>query len=255
MNLEALSKDLCHQFEIRSVQNGFTVVTPLRYEDGDHVVIFVTPSNSGGLRVDDNGEAAVRLMFDGIDLDTPRIQTWLDSLRHTYGVMWSAEDERLFCEVPDEASLPNAIIRVAECSSQMQALGALRVERSISDFKDRIIGVLREVEKESGVAAKYDVPVDPDQQLYADAYFIAEKTSLTIIVASTVERLLEAELIWSTARRYNDPMKVIAVVEDAAKIGLKQFVRANYFTDKTVQYRDMAGSFHKMIADSLKQYT
>lgn len=122
MDAKLLAAALCQQYQIQPTSGGgLSVVTPLRYDDGDHVVIFVSVTASG-YQVDDNGEAAVRLMHDGVDLDGGRVRQWLDSLPHVHGVSWDDGDEHLCATTGQAGSLPGLVMRVAECSVQMQAL-------------------------------------------------------------------------------------------------------------------------------------
>jgi hypothetical protein len=250
VDIQAISNSLCRQYLVYGTSSGgATVRTPLRYDDGDNIVVFLS-SKDGRVIVDDNGEAALRLMFDGIDVDNNKIHSWLDGVAAVTGVRWDHDEECLYCEAADENDLAEAITKVSEVSAQMQAMTALRCGRAMSDFKDRIIQVLRNIEQETGIEARYDVPVDLDKQLIADAYFLSAKP-VSIVVASTRERLMEAELMWSVAQMRNDPMKVIAVVEDAKKIGIKQYSRANYFTDKTVEYNGNSAAFGAMLSKQL----
>ncbi len=57
-----------------------------------------------------------------------------------------------------------------------------------------------------------------------------------IIAATTTLRLMEAEMIFFDCARRKEPAYVLALVEDARAIGFKQYTRANYYTDKTVEF-------------------
>lgn len=251
MDTKTLAAALCQQYQVQPTSGGvFSVVTPLRYDDGDHVVVFVREENSR-YKADDNGEAAFRLMQEGVDFDSARLRQWLNSLPEIHGVAWDDDEENLASFAESPARLPEVVMRVAECSIQMQALAALRVDRvSGPDFKEQIVSVLREVSAETGIEAKYDVPVDQDQQLITDVYFLTE-TPLAVVAASTTNRLLEAQLMWANAKRIGDRLKVIAVVDDPAKIGIKNFTRANYFTDKTVAYQNLEAPFRTLVRDEV----
>lgn len=252
MDTKSLQAELCKGFRIQSSPSGsLSVVTPLVYEDGDHIVLFISNTQNQQFRIDDNGEAAFRLMTEGLDLERGKVSEWIASLSKSYGVHWDSDQDELFATAASPSQVADAIARVAECSAQMQALSALRVERKQSTFKEEVLKVLAEIERETQVQVKYDVPVDPDHQLIVDAYFLS-KTPLAVVIASSTERLLEAELMWTNARRLGDPMRLIAVIEDVDKIGTKQVMRANYFTDKTVQFRNMAKAFHGLVRDELK---
>jgi hypothetical protein len=247
MNVKDLQSELCKGFVIRPTEgNGLSICTPFTYDDGDSVVIFVLPLNDGSFRVDDNGEAAFRLMTDGMSLDHGKAQSWLKSLEASHDVCWDDIDDELFAVAKSAALVAGVSMRVAECSAQMQVLSALRQERKVSDFKEQIMSVLRDIERETNVEARYDFAADPNQQIFVDAYFMA-KTPISVVIATSGERLLEAELLWSMTQQISDPMRVIAVYEDMAKFSDKQLSRASYYTDKAVPWRKMPAAFHQMI--------
>jgi hypothetical protein len=71
------------------------------------------------------------------------------------------------------------------------------------------------------------------------------------VVATSNERLLEAELLWSSTQNRQDPMKVIAVYEDMSKLSERHLARAAYYTDKTVPWRHMPDAFHHYITNEV----
>jgi hypothetical protein len=54
--------DICKDFTVTPTATGLLVVTPLEYDDHDHIVVYADRQASGGWRVHDNGDAALRLM-------------------------------------------------------------------------------------------------------------------------------------------------------------------------------------------------
>lgn len=241
-----MNLDICKDFETKQTADGLLVVTPFEYDDHDHIVVYVERLPSGLWRVHDNGDAALRLMFDSIDPDAPRIQAWL--AEHSNQVGWNDRLGQLECvDVPEEA-LAAAALRVAQSAAQLQAMTAIRTTREESGFKEEVIGILKEVEREANVAARYDTPLDAKRLFIADCLFLADRP-VAVIVAGSTERLLEAELAWSHLRQIGDPTRVVAVIEDAKQVGLKQKARADYFTDKTYEYRD----FEAVFRDAIKQ--
>jgi hypothetical protein len=110
--------------------------------------------------------------------------------------------------------------------------------------------MLKEVEREANVPARYDTPLDAKRLFVADCLFLSERP-VAVIVAGSTERLLEAELAWSHLRQIGDPTRVVAVVEDAKQVGLKQKARADYFTDKTYEYRDFESVFREAIKQTV----
>lgn len=247
MDTKQLQSELCKGFYIRPTEaGGVSISTPFTYDDGDSVVLFVLPISDGTFRIDDNGEAAFRLMTDGVSIEKGKPQAWIKSLEFSHQVFWDEVDEELFAVVSSAAEVADAAMRVAECSAQMQVLSAFRQDRKISDFKDQIMSVLREVEKETQIEARYDFAADPNQQIFVDAYFMS-KIPISVVVATSGERLMEAELLWSMSQQLKDPMRVIAVFEDMTKFSDKQLARASYYTDKAVPWKGMPAAFRKLM--------
>lgn len=236
-------------FQIRPTTSGFLVVTPWQYDDGDAIVVYGDRQPDGRWCVHDSGEAALRLMFDSIDPDTTKVQTWL--AEHALRVQWNEALNQLECIDLAESDRQAAILRIAQAAAQMQAMTALRLSREESSFKNEVVAILQQVQHETGIDARYDVPLDTEKLFVADCLFLSVRP-VAVLVASTTERLLEAELAWSHLRRLNDPTMVIAVIEDSAKISRKHKARADYLTDKTYLFRDFEAMFHDAVKDTLK---
>lgn len=244
-----MKPDLCRDFEVVADNGGWRVVTPWRYGDRDRVVVWAVPTD-GGWRVDDNGEAAFRMALDGGDLDGQRVRAWLSSVPAMLGASWNPDEQRLEA-FSDEKKLAGSIHAVAEVSALLGSLSLARETRMSSTFKEEVISMLHEVSQETGIEARFDIPLDQRQLLMADCLFLS-KRPLAIIVAGSVERLLEAELAWSEARRTGDQTRIIAVTEgDGAGIPRRRIDQAQFFTDKTLPFRGFETLLHQNIAESL----
>lgn len=57
-----------------------------------------------------------------------------------------------------------------------------------------------------------------------------------VIAATTVERLMEAKLLYMRRQLTWRSGYVCAVVPSAKAVEAKQFSRANYYTDKTLEF-------------------
>lgn len=247
MDTKVLQAELCSGFSISPTSSGgLSIYTPFTYDDGDSVVVFVSQLRDGQFRVDDNGESAFRLMTDGISLESRKAKSWLASIEAVHHVSWDDADEELYAVAGAVGEVASVAMKVAECSAQMQVLNALRQDRQVSTFKEEIIAVLRQVEKETNIEARYDFPADPNKQIFVDAYFMSP-TPISVVIATSNERLLEAELLWSATQSVKDPTKVIAVFEDRSKLSEKHLARASYYTDKAVPWRHMPDAFHQLI--------
>ena len=233
--------DICRDFEVRETASGLLVVTPLQYEDGDQVVVFADTIQGDGWRVHDNGESAFRLALDHNDIDSERVQRWVNEQSPRVG--WSEADEQFELVVTEPSQLVPAAFKVAQAAVQMQSFSALRVTRSESTFKAEVIALLKGVQEETGVEAEYDVPVDSRGLLTADCLFRPKAQPLAFFIAISKERLLEAELSYLALKEEKHPIRVIAVVESIQSVGQKQYGRAEFFTSKVFPYRDFEKSF------------
>ena len=102
-------------------------MTPLRYDDQDAIVVYGDRQPDGRWCVHDNGDAALRLMFDSVDLDNPKIQTWLEE--QASRVRWNDALTQLECPDVAENNLTVAAFQVAQAAAQLQAMTALRQGR------------------------------------------------------------------------------------------------------------------------------
>ncbi|MBI3372117.1 MAG: DUF1828 domain-containing protein [Betaproteobacteria bacterium] len=245
-----MNLDVCKDFQIKETQSGLLLVTPFEYEDHDKIVVFAERRPEGRWLVHDNGDAALRLMFDSVSPDSARIRTWLSET--TLGIEWDDKNNQLQRIAANEDEIVRSALKVAQAAAQMQAMVSHRVSREESTFKEEVLKLLKEVSEETGVEAKFDVPVDQKRLFNSDCLFLVPDYPLSIFVATSTERLLEAELAWSELRRAGDPTRVFAVVEDAKQVGLKQVERADYFTDKTYRYRDWEEIFRDAVKRSVK---
>jgi len=245
-----MKPDLCRDFEVHADDGGWRVVTPWRYGDRDRVVIWAMPTDNGW-RIDDNGEAAFRMALDGGDSESQRVRAWLSNVPAMLGANWNADEQRLEA-FADEKDLAPAIHAVAEVSALLGSLSLTREVRTPSTFKEEVISMLRDVSRETGIEARFDIPLDQRQLLVADCLFLSERP-LAIIVAASVERLLEAELAWSETQRAGDRTRIVAITEgDGAAIPRRRIDQAQFFTDKTLPYRGFETLLRQNISESLR---
>lgn len=240
--------DICRDFQIRETASGLLVVTPFQYEDGDQVVVFADNIEGDGWLVHDNGESAFRLSLDHIDVESERIQRWLGD--HSSHVGWSEAGEQFELLVSDTSQLVPAAFKIAQAAVQMQSFSALRITRSESSFKNEVIELLRSVQQETGVEAEYDAAVDTRGLLTADCIFRPREHALAFFVATSKERLLEAELTYLALKQEKRPTRVIAVVEGIAAVGQKHYSRAEFFTSKVFPFREYEEPFRGWVQEA-----
>lgn len=243
-----MNLDLCKELQVRRSGDGYVVRTPFKYYDNDSVVVFAWPNSCGVFRVSDNGEAAERLSMDGIDVAGERIDRWIGEAKVFFKIDWDQEEQSFWVEV-GEADLASAIFRVAEAASQLQAMTVVRNSLAESTFKAEVMTLIRDVARETGIDVKFDVAVVSN--FTADALFLAPVRPLAVVVAQSKDRLMEAELMWSNAKRLGDPTMVFAVVESSEKVGRKEVERAQFYTDKTLTFRNFSHQVRDKMIESL----
>lgn len=228
---------LCRDFTVVETDYGARVLTPFRFPDHDQVVVWAK-RGTHGYSLDDNGEAALRLASDGVDVNGERVQAWLGSLPSYLGVRWDEQAEMLVSSATEQ-TLEEKVLAVAQAAIQLSALTALRQERAHSDFKAKVLEALAAIGRELSIPIELDVATDESGHFVADAVLRTAKP-VAIVTATSVQRLLEAQLMWFDAKQRRSGLYVLALVENAQTIGNKQYTRANYHTDKTVEFAGRA---------------
>jgi hypothetical protein len=245
-----MALDLCKELRVKAISGGFLVETPFKYYDHDSVVVFGRNQGGNRFRVSDNGDAAERLSFDGVDVGSERIGRWLAEAKAHFGIEWDAEGQEFWVEC-DASELASTVFRIAEAATQLQAMTVTRESHRESTFKSEMLSILREVAREANVDMRFDVPVV--SHFIADALFLTEKP-LAIVLAPTKDRLMEAELMWSTIQRTGDPTVVYAVVESVEKVGRKEHERAAFYTDKVLPFVGYASELRQSLLTSLRSH-
>lgn len=245
-----MALDLCKELRVKATSGGFLVETPFKYYDRDSVVVFGRDQGGNRYRVSDNGDAAERLGFDGIDVSSERIGRWLAEAKKHFGVEWDSESQEFWAEC-DTSNLASTVFRIAEAATQLQAMTVTRESHRESTFKSEMLSILREVAREVDVEMRSDVSVV--SHFMADALFLTAKP-LAVVLAPTKDRLMEAELMWSTIQHNGDPTVVYAIVESVEKVGRKEHERAAFFTDKVLPFAGYSSELRQSLLASLRSH-
>ncbi|GAC1611053.1 MAG: hypothetical protein NVS3B3_21300 [Aquirhabdus sp.] len=245
-----LKQAICSLFEVHADEDGVQrVVTPLEYPgSNDSIVVRVRPSGDGlGFVIDENGEAAFYAGLNGGDVESDAVGRWAEELSSSAPVQFT-EDEKISAFAKDERLIGPYVFRVAEAAQQLHAIATARVDRQTSDFKDRIKEIVQQIASEAQLKYQSDVELPIAGGLKAD-HVIGTTTPLIIIAATTSTRLLEAEVIYMQYRADNKQGYILAVAENQAAVGKKQYERAAYYTNKTVIYNENA--FGKLMSHEM----
>ncbi|MEQ6342308.1 MAG: DUF1828 domain-containing protein [Gammaproteobacteria bacterium] len=228
-----MKPDFCKSLVWRETTEGGQLITPFHFDDGDNIVIFARRL-SQGWQLDDNGEALFRLAASGVDPESERVQARIADLQSLLGVCCDQDGETLY-SLADNITIAERAFAVAEAASQLVALSCLRQTRQTSGFRERIMDIVEQVAKSANIIMRRDVAADESKSIFVDAYLVVPRPVL-IVAATSAQRLMEAEIIFLDCARRKESAYVLALVEDVRAIGVKQYTRANYYTDKTVEF-------------------
>lgn len=248
--MEHLKKSICDLFTVEVESKRLArVITPLQYQGGDQVVVRVR-KNDNGFQIDDNGEASFFASLNGGDTESEAFARWVDELRLISPVELD-DDEVLFASTASELDIALYIFRVAEVAQQLYAVSMPRGERVQNDFRERLQTIIQDIVREMRLPASQDAELPIAGGFVAD-YLIETKKPIIIIAATSSARLLEAEVIHEKYKSDKRPVTVIAVAENQAAVGKKQFERAAYYTDRALIFDELAfGSLIKQEAQEL----
>jgi hypothetical protein len=244
-----LKQSICSLFEVHVDTNGVhRIITPLKYPgSGDHVVVRVRRKD-GRYVVDENGEACFYASMAGGDVSSAAMSRWSQDLAEL-GPARLCDDEVIRAVTNDEVDFAPYVFRVAEAAQQLFAVATSQAERQAhSDFKERLKAALQEISVELDLALRSDVELPIAGGLTAD-HVIETSKPVIVVAASSDTRLLEAEVIYMQYKMQKLNGYVLAIAESQKAVTIKQFERANYYTDKTVAFD--AGNLKGMIASSL----
>lgn len=231
-----IKHSLCALFEVAETENGgWCIVTPMQYSgSNDNIVIHIRPEDAGWT-IHDNGDAVMNANMLGFDADTEAIGRWAEELALYSPAKYSAAEEMINAYTDKEQLLAPYVFRVAEAAQQLFTIATQRQERRANDFKEKVADVVASVASAVGKKFILDAELPISGGFVAD-FLIEQNEPLIVIAATSVARLMEAELIFMQYRHQKKPGFVLAIAESPQAVGRKQFDRANYYTGKTVSF-------------------
>lgn len=233
MTPQQVKNSICALFKVEEDGGVLAIETPLQNFGNDHIVVFATPAENGKWLIDDNGDTAFSLSLAGHNVANDRFDEVAQGCCMIPEISWDA-DEQHFSMLVDTKDVGIASLMVATTASRLINAVTSRKDRKRGDFKERLMTILSEIVRETSLPAEFNAPVDGDL-LKADCR-IETAVPTYIVAATSSERLTEAELIHSRLKVMGQLGYVIAVVESINDVGKKHYQRANYFTDKAVEY-------------------
>ena len=188
--------------------------------------------------IDENGETSLYASLNGGDIESEAVERWAEEMSQLSPVQFT-DDERIIAFANSEKLIAPYAFRVAEAAQQLFAIATSRYDRQVSDFKERVKQVIKEISVETNMAWETEVELPIAGGLKAD-HVLGKDSPLIIITATSATRLLEAEVIYMQYRAEHKPGYVLAVAENQNAVGKKQYERAAYYTDRAVIYNPNA---------------
>jgi hypothetical protein len=243
-----LKRAICSLFEVHADECGVRrIVTPLEYQGiNDQIIIRVRP-HSDGFVIDENGETSLYASLNGGDIESEAVERWAEEISLLSPVQFT-DDERIIAFANSEKLVAPYAFRVAEAAQQLFAIATSRCDRQVSDFKERVKQVIKEISVETSMAWETEVELPIAGGLKAD-HVLGKDSPLIIITATSATRLLEAEVIYMQYRAEHMPGFVLAVAENQSVVGKKQYERAAYYTNRAVIYNPNA--FRQLIVNEM----
>ncbi len=235
MTPSALRALLCGAFQITQEDDTLLVHTPFGLDFNDDLVLRLRPDGAA-LRVDDNGDTLLALALSGVAPDAERV------LELAPGVEFDEDDGSLIVRPASQERIADAVFSLVGAALRVHGACRPRTRPAPSDFRERVLAALEGVAIEAGVTMRTDQVVEEAGSLTADAV-LGDASPLLVIAATSVERLMEAELIYLRRQLGHAPGFVCAVVPSAKLIGQKHYSRANYYTDKALEFDDWPIAF------------
>lgn len=231
-----IKHSICALFDVTETENdGWCVVTPMQYSgSNDNIVVHIRPVQ-GEWEIHDNGDTVLNANMLGFDTTTDTIDRWEQDLHSHSPVRFDIDSELLYATADNEKLLAPYVFRVAEAAQQLFTLATQRAERRSSTFKQDVAEIITSVALALQKNAKEDVELPIAGGLTAD-FVIEQPEPLIVVSATSVARLMEAELIYLQYQLQKMPGFVLAIAESPQAVGRKQFDRANYYTGKTVTF-------------------
>lgn len=239
MNVDALRHALCKAFDVFEDEGVLLVRTPFGLDLNDDLVLRVRP-DQGGWRIDDNGETLFALTLAGADPDADRVRELIEPAE------LDADDGTLYSRAESPDLITSAVFHLAGAALRVHATFRPRMRAEPSDIKERVIALLSDLAQNMGVEMQTDLVLDEAGNLTADAVLEGVEPFM-VIVATTTERLMEAELLYLQRKLRQRPGYVCAVVPSAKAVGQKHFTRANYYTDKAVEFEGWDVEFRELV--------
>jgi hypothetical protein len=236
MKLETIREDfkhrVCEQIELQPEGEGrFLVVTPFRFEDGDHFGIVLKRENSSWILTDE----ATTLMhlsyqMDEQDLEVGNRAEIIENSLQGFSVQ-NREGELVM--PVSEGRFGDALYNLVQAITRVNDISFLSRERVRSTFLEDFKALLRTKVPPDRLTFDWtNEEYDPHKKYPVDARINGMKRPLFVYALQNDEKVSVATISLLTFGRWNIPFQSMAVFEEQESISRKTLARFTDVCDK-----------------------
>ncbi|MER9304605.1 DUF1828 domain-containing protein [Mesorhizobium sp. M0293] len=239
-----MKTELCHAFcndiTVTEVPAGLAVSTAFRRDDGDRVSFYVTQTEGGAFRLEDDGATIQQLEAAGVDFETDTRRRGLESLLSSVDAHFDQADGTIKTVAFPEKELPARALEFVGVMIRMNDFLLLTQEKIASSFKEdaaerirSVVGDRAKIRENEAVSSRLS-EVTPDMVLE-----VSGRPPVAIFFGNSPARVNDAIFLhFAALHEVKQDLSVIALLEDDHAISNELRRRASNRLATVPVYKD-----------------
>ncbi|MER8766541.1 DUF1828 domain-containing protein [Mesorhizobium sp. M0968] len=239
-----MKAELCHAFcndiTVTEVPAGLAVSTAFLRDDGDRVAFYVTKTEDGAFRLEDDGATIQQLEAAGVDFDTDTRRRGLEQLLSSVHAHFDHDDGTIKTASFPEVELPARALAFVGVMIRMNDFLLLTQEKITSSFKEdaaerirSVVGDRAKIRENEAVSSRLS-EVTPDMVLE-----VSGRPPVAIFFGNSPARVNDAIFLhFAALHEVKQDLSVIALLEDDHAISNELRRRASNRLATVPVYRD-----------------
>lgn len=211
-----LCQAFCNDITVTEVPAGLAVSTAFRRDDGDRVSFYVTKTDDGSFRLEDDGATIQQLEAAGVDFETDTRRRGLESLLSSIDAHFDQNDGTIKTVPFSEPELPSRALEFVGVMIRMNDFLLLTQERVASTFKEdaaeqirSVVGDRARIRENEPVSPRLS-EVTPDMVIEAPA-----RPPVAIFFGSSTARVNDAIFLhFAALHEVKQDLSVVALLEE-----------------------------------------
>jgi len=184
LNEQKLCEQFCTTVKLHRRDNGLVMLeTPFTYPDGDQYPLYISDTNTGGLRVSDGGHTLMHLSYEN-DIDKffegSRMQLW-NQVTAEQGVSYDESSGQFWLECAP-AELATSSFRLGQAITRIYDLTFLNRSRVASTFYEDLQEQILSLVSAEKVHKDFSVPGIPGAENYPVDFCLNGRNNLPVFV-------------------------------------------------------------------------